>query len=106
MLLLDDDDQLPTSPTDSEAILADSLGSSGLLKVDAAIRNATRARWSKVARVLYDAMTTGGFSPHDEAQVHLHTRRVIGLVKIGTLETQGNLLRPRFSEIRLPAGNE
>jgi hypothetical protein len=102
MLLLDDDDQVPASPTQGEAVLADALGVAGLASVDEAIVKASQRRWLKVARVVVDAIKAGGFSTEEE-QVRLHVRRIIALVEAGTLEGQGNLRRPRFSEVRLPA---
>ncbi len=105
MLLLDDDDQLPVAPTEAETFLADSLGSDGLLAIDEAIVNAVRARWRKVAQIVVDAIRAAGFST-DEAQVQLHVRRTIALVSAERLEAQGNLHRPRFSEVRLPAARQ
>ena len=102
MLLWDDGDQVTTSPTAGEAALAASLGSTGLAAIDAAILKATRPRWFKVARVVVDAIKDGGFATDDDP-VQLHVRRLIALVHAGKLEAQGNLLRPRFSEVRLPA---
>jgi hypothetical protein len=101
MLLLDDDDRVPASPTEAEATLAGSLGTAGLAAVDAAIVSATGPKWLKVARVVWDAIKAGGYAT-DEEQVQLHVRRVIALVDAGKLEAQGNLYRPRFSEVRLP----
>jgi len=104
MLLLDNDDQLPASPTQAEVALADALGPAGLAAIDGAIVKSAHQRWQKVARVVIDAIEAGGFSPEEE-QVQLHIRRVIALVDAETLEAQGNPRRPRFSEVRLPAGN-
>ena len=101
MLLLDDDDRVPASATEAEAALAGRLGKAGLAAVDAAIVGATRPKWLKVARVVWDAIKAGGYST-DEEQVQLHLRRVIALVDAGKLEAQGDLYRPRFSEVRLP----
>jgi hypothetical protein len=101
MLLLDDDDELPAQPTSAEQALEVGMGSSGLTAIDEAlIRHATN-RWSKVARVVSDALKYGGHDPWDEATLHLYVRRVIHLVESGVLESQGNLRKPRWSEIRL-----
>jgi hypothetical protein len=102
MLWLDDDDVLPASPDEQENTLALQLGVDGLESVDEAIMRHARDRWLKVARVVLDALKVGGFSAADETHVRLHVRRVIGLVDVGRLEAQGNLRRPRFSEVRLP----
>jgi hypothetical protein len=101
LLLIDDNDQLPAEPSDGETILAEAVGAAGLEAVDHALRSATQPRWLKVARVVIDAIKAGGHGA-DEARVHLYARRVIALVDAGALEAQGNLRRPRFSEIRLP----
>jgi hypothetical protein len=101
MLLLDDDDRVPASPTEAEVALAGSLGTTALAAIDAAIVRATRPKWLKVARVVSDAIQAGGYAT-DEEQVQLHVRRAIALVDAGKLVAQGNLYRPRFSEVRLP----
>jgi hypothetical protein len=105
MLLLDNDDRLPASPTTEEAALTDALGPVGVASVDEALVGAAQRRWSKVARIVVDAIKAGGFAT-DEEQVQLHIRRIIALVEAGRLEAQGNLRRPRFSEVRLPEGHE
>jgi hypothetical protein len=101
MLLLDDDGELPTSPEPSEVTLSVQLGEQGLRVVDAALMNQAKHSWLKVARVVYVALNSGGFQTTDDV-VNLHVRRLAELVKSGQLEAQGNLRRPRFSEIRLP----
>src|SRR5436190_47291 len=101
MLLLDDDGELPASPEPSEATLSVQLGERGLRAVDAALVSHTRPSWLKVARVVYQALKSGGFQIKDDV-VNLHARRVAALVKSGLLEAQGNLRRPRFSEGRRP----
>jgi hypothetical protein len=73
--------------------------------LDEALVRAAQRGWSKVARIAVDAIKARGFST-DEEQVHLHIRRIIALVEAGTLEAQGNLRRPRFSEVLLPEGRE
>lgn len=104
MLLFDNDDQLPAAPSQEEEALAEALGPRGLAAIDQAIVKAAQQRWQKVARVVHDAVKAGGSSLEEE-QVQLHVRRVIALVGVGTLEAQGNLRRPRFSEVRLPGGD-
>jgi hypothetical protein len=96
-----DDWELPAPASDGERVLAESLGSAGLGSIDDAIAKATQPRWLKVARVVSDAMKAGGYSG-EEPEFELHVRRVIVLVESGVLEAQGNLQRPRFSEVRLP----
>ncbi|MBK8814826.1 MAG: hypothetical protein IPN42_04625 [Methylococcaceae bacterium] len=100
MLLLDDEDELPAFPQEEEQALAFELGIYGLSKIDEAIVNNTKANWSKVARVISEAITAGGLN-YSEATINLHTRRVMLLVESGALESQGNLKKPRFSEVRI-----
>jgi hypothetical protein len=102
MLLLDDDDELAASPDLDETELAARLGPQGLQSVDAALVGHARRNWLKVARVVIDALQSGGFPVEDDA-TSLHVRRIGELVRLGRLEAQGNLRRPRFSEVRLPS---
>jgi hypothetical protein len=97
-----DDDALPLQPEEDESRLAAKLGDDGLQEIDAALQQHTRARWLKVARVIADALEAGGFDPSAEGAADLHLRRLIGLVDSGLIEAQGNLRRPRWSEVRLP----
>lgn len=101
MLLFDDDGELPMSPDPSEAVLSVRLGEQGLRSVDAELLSHARPSWLKVARVVYGALNSSGFETAEDV-VNLHVRRVAELVQLGHLEAQGNLRRPRFSEIRLP----
>src|SRR5262245_45526417 len=96
-----DDWELPTAASESERGLAESLGPAGLQLIDDAITKAAQSRWLKVAKVVSDAMKAGGYSG-DEPELELAVRRVILLAGSGALEAQGNLRRPRFSEVRLP----
>jgi len=102
MLLLDDDDELLPEPDNAEAMLSSRLGASGLRAIQDTLTRHTERRWLKVARVVADAITAGGFPLSDEAHVCLHVRRLIGLVDSGALEAQGDLRKPRSSEVRLP----
>ncbi len=101
MLLLDDDDELPESPEPGEVALTARLGPDGLQAIDAALVGHARPTWLKVARVVHEAVNSGGFAVDDD-NVDLHVRRVASLVTSGKLESQGNLRRPRWSEVRLP----
>jgi hypothetical protein len=101
MLLLDDDDELPKVPHPSEAELSLQLGELGLRTIDTALMSHARRSWLKVARVAFDALNSGGFEIAEDI-VNVHVRRIGELVRLGELEAQGNLRRPRFSEVRLP----
>jgi hypothetical protein len=104
VLLFENDDELPEVADEDEARLATRLGADELAAIDFALVRSARDQWLKAARVVADAMTAGNFPRTDEAYVRLHLRRLIGLVASGLLEAQGGLRRPRFSEVRLPAG--
>lgn len=99
---LDDDDDLPATPTEAETALATQLGSDALKAMDAALLAQAGKRWLKVARIVGDALKAGEFDPWEEAHLHSHLRRLMALVEAGALEAQGNLRRPRWSEVRLP----
>src|SRR5688500_6433699 len=75
------------------------LGSSGIGQVDQNLRRNAQGQWLKVARIVAHAMRDGGFEAADNV-VNLHVRRVIALVESGTLEGQGDLRKPRWSEVR------
>ena len=101
MLLLDDDDELPTLPDEDEANLHARLGREAVRAIDTAIVIHARAHWLKVARVVHDVISSSGM-PFDDAIVARHIRRVIDLVQARLLEARGNLRKPRWSEIRKP----
>jgi hypothetical protein len=94
---------LPLEPTEDEARLAARLGEDGLRAIDANLMRHAGARSHKVLRVVTDAMTVGGFAFHEDACFELHLRRLIALVESGALVGLGNLRKPGFSEVRLPA---
>jgi hypothetical protein len=101
MLLLDDNDELPLVPDEAEAELASRLGEDGVRAIEEALVSHARAHWLKVARVVIDALKAGGFPVAEDGPIQLHVRRVIALVDSEKLEAQGNLRRPRWSEVRL-----
>lgn len=98
-----EDGELPTEPDDAERCRARELGLDGMANLDRTIQSSAVTSWRKVARVVVDALHAGGFSRGDHALICLHVRRVIALVENGSLEAQGDLRRPRWSEVRLPA---
>jgi hypothetical protein len=101
-LLLDDEGELPVAVDEAEAALAANLGPIGLRRIDDNLRKQALHTWLKVARVVAKALDEGGCQLSDEATIRLHTRRVIALVESGEFESQGDLRRPRWSEVRLP----
>ena len=105
VLLLDDDDELPDQPEEAESKLVAELGDDGLRAIDEALLRYTRGTWHKVARVVADAMEAGGFATSEDAPIDLHVRRMVGLVDSGVIEAQGDVCRPRWSEVRQPASS-
>ncbi len=101
MLLLDNDDSLPVEPAEDELTFAIEIGDQGVITIDATLTLHARPLWLKGARIIHDALATGGF-PISDGAVHFHARRIMALVRSGALEGQGNLHKPRSSEVRLP----
>lgn len=72
-------------------------------RVDELIMAAARANWRKVAMIMFRVIEAGeaqGLAIGDE-QIG---ERVRALAEAGKLDSQGDLRRPRFSEVRLPTG--
>jgi hypothetical protein len=103
MLLVDDGDELAATADQSEEALARQLGPDRLGAIDEALTRCCQAQWLKAASVVFEAIKDGGFGVRDEGHVRVHLRRLIALVDAGTIEAQGNVRRPRFSEVRLSA---
>jgi hypothetical protein len=101
VLLLDDDDELPLSPDEGEAMLAAEIGATGIRAIDASLLEHAQRGWLKVARVVLDALEARGLPTWDDSHIDLLVRRVIGLVNSGALVARGNLRKPRWSEVRL-----
>jgi hypothetical protein len=70
-------------------------------EVDAAILTCVGARWTKVARLLLEVSAKLG-APDDEPRFDEIAGRIQALSASGDLESQGDLTRWRFSEVRLP----
>ena len=102
MLLIDNDDELPAEPQEDEARFSAELGTNGVDSVDAALTVYAGHHWLKSARIIHDAIKSGGFT-YSDGIVDFHARRLHVLVGAGVLEGRGNLRKPRYSEVRLPA---
>jgi hypothetical protein len=70
--------------------------------IDETILNNCNQRWRKVAMVVIKSMSNLENEYYEIPSTH-YASRVKDLVSLGKLESQGNLSRMRFSEIRLPA---
>lgn len=91
------------TPLDAEeAGVVSALSADEIEAIDAALLDATAPTWSKVAAVLSKQMKSRPSVP-DDAPLEFYWSRLCGLVERGHLESQGNLRRARFSEVRRPA---
>jgi hypothetical protein len=70
-------------------------------EIDATILSHARDRWLKVAMIAAQTMQQCGPGLSNEP-FDIVVARVRALVARGRLVAQGNLSRPRFSEVRLP----
>jgi len=70
-------------------------------ELDATILSHARQRWLKVAMIAAQTMQERDLGLSDE-QFEIVVARGRALVARGRLVVQGNLNRPRFSEVRLP----
>jgi hypothetical protein len=69
--------------------------------IDELILASARQRWLKVARIMADVLNACERGKMD-IRVDAISERVRVLVEHGKLEAQGNLYRPRYSEVKLP----
>lgn len=91
------------TPLDAEeAGIVSELTANEIEAIDAAILDSTAPAWSKVAMVLAKQMKSRPGVSHD-VPLEFYWNRLCGLVERGALESQGNLRRARFSEVRRPA---
>lgn len=67
-------------------------------EIDRVVLEHCRVQWLKVARVIGDTRQALSVPTEPEPIA----RRIEALVEAGKLESQGNLARWRFSEVRLP----
>jgi hypothetical protein len=74
-------------------------------ELDATILSHACKRWQKVAMVAACAMQDRGLGLSDD-QFDTVVARIRALVARGLLVAQGNLNRPRFSEVRLPGDED
>ncbi len=75
----------------------------GTSDLEAIIMSHAHKEWRKVAMIAARTTQDCGVEPTDD-EVEAIVARVRVLVDRGRLEAKGDLTRPRFSEVRLPAG--
>ena len=97
------DDQALDGPMDAtQQARADALTAVQLEAIDRQILRASDVRWRKVARIVADLMLSDWPGKPDGIADVFYAERVARLVQQGKLESQGNLRRMRFSEVKLP----
>jgi len=84
--------------TDQEEELIAALPAEFVTRIDDALLAKANRRFQKVARIIGEVMADG---PPGIPDVY-YAQRIAKLVKAGLLESQGNLRRMRFSEVRRP----
>lgn len=95
-----DDDQ-DWSLTEGEALLIAGLPPELITRIDDALLAESTHRFQKVARIVGGVMQSFSDGPSGIPDIY-YARRIAKLVEAGLLESQGNLRRMRFSEVRLP----
>ncbi|SRR5216683_3909209 len=95
-----DDDQ-DGGLTEDEALLIAGLPAELITRIDDALLAKSTHRFQKVARIVGGVMQSFSDGPSGIPDIY-YAQRIAKLVKAGLLESQGNLGRMRFSEVRLP----
>jgi len=90
--------------TDHEAQLIAGLPAQLVTRIDEALLTKANHRFQKVARIIGEVMQFFSDGPSGIPDVY-YAQRITKLVKAGLLESQGNLRRMRFSEVRRPSAN-
>jgi hypothetical protein len=98
-----DDDQ-DRELTEQEALLIAGLPAEIVTRIDDALLAEATHRFHKVARIVGQVMNSFSDRPSGVPDVY-YAQRIAKLVNAGLLESQGNLRRMRFSEVRLPSNN-
>ena len=96
------DDQALDGPMNAtQQARADALTPGQLEAIDRQILRSSDVQWRKVARIVADLMLNDWPGKPDGMADVFYAQRVARLVQQGQLESQGNLRRMRFSEVKL-----
>src|SRR6267142_2826426 len=95
-----DDDQ-DRGLAEDEALLIAGLPAELITRMDDALLAQSTHRFQKVARIVGQVMQFFSDGPSEIPDIY-YAQRIAKLVNAGLLESQGNLGRMRFSEVRLP----
>ena len=97
---MEDEESEFGAPLDAEeTATVEALTPEDILAIDDALLDATSPIWSKVAMVLAKQLKVRPGVP-DDVPLEFYWSRLCNLVARGDLESQGNLRRARFSEVR------
>jgi hypothetical protein len=97
---MEDDEYEFGAPLDAdEAATVNALTPEDISAIDEALLGATSPSWSKVAMVLAKQMKARPGIP-DDVPLEFYWNRLCKMVASGELDSQGNLRRARFSEVR------
>jgi Protein of unknown function len=94
-----DESDDPPLTTEQQALVS-KLSASELKRIDLALLANADGHWRKVARIVGTTMVSIEQRPKGLPDV-FYAQRIQHLVATGALESQGNLKRMRFSEVRL-----
>ena len=95
------EDEFDRPLTPEELRKVERLSAHEVATIDQALLANAALQWRKVARVVGTSMTSLDSRVAGIPDVY-YSQRVANLVSEGQLESQGNLRRMRFSEVRLP----
>src|SRR5258708_15568338 len=95
------DDDHDRGLTEDEALLIAGLPAELIARMDDALLAESTHRFQKVARIVGQVMQSFSDGPFGIPDIY-YAQRIAKLVSAGLLESQGNLGRMRFSEVRLP----
>ena len=97
---MEDDEYEFGAPLDAEeAATVNALTPADIMAIDDALLGAISSNWSKVAMVLAKQMKSRPGVP-DDVPLEFYWNRLCNMVARGELDSQGNLRRARFSEVR------
>lgn len=95
-----EEDEFDAEPTAAEGTRIATLTPQQVTEIDRILLSHASSQWRKVARVAGAAMLQSKGKYVGIPDVY-YARRIAELVASGALESQGNLRRMRFSEVRL-----
>jgi hypothetical protein len=86
----------------SDELEAENVSEEWIARIDAALLAHTTTTFRKVAKIIILAMESVPNAPENVTDC-FYSQRIRQLVRSGLMESQGNLRRMRYSEVRLPS---